>query len=205
MWERLALCEQVWRNVDQDCLAEYEYGNSFWIVQIEQKHWILMMLCWSWQAAVLLVYILIHRSLRWSILSLFQEGLAKWSPGFHDLSHTDCFLTGLAGPLRLRGRLHKLPQPSHPGCELCGKNWESYSQHRRWPPARTLSSALRAILGNRVPEFPAPAIDGRHWDPQRAPWAAALIGSWGYFSFFLRLVSIANTEKKMLSKGKPSP
>ena len=52
MWERLALCEQVWRNVDQDCLAEYEYGNCFWIVQIEQKHWILMMLCWSWQAAV---------------------------------------------------------------------------------------------------------------------------------------------------------
>ena len=34
---------------------------------------------------------------------------------------------------------------------------------------------------------------------------AAFIGSWGYFSFFLRLVSIANTEKKMLSKGRPSP
>ena len=101
MWERLALCEQVWRNVDQDCLAEYEYGNCFWIVQIEQKHWILMMLCWSWQAAVLLVYILIHRSLRWSILHLFQEGLSKWSPWLYDLSHTDCFLTGLAGSTAL--------------------------------------------------------------------------------------------------------
>ena len=39
-----------------------------------------------------------------------------------------------------------------------------------------------AILGNRVPDFPAPAIDGRHWDPQRVPWAAAFIGPWGFSS-----------------------
>ena len=255
MWERLALCEQVWRNVDQDCLAEYEYGNCFWIVQIEQKHWILMMLCWSWQAAVLLVYILIHRSLRWSILSLFQEGLAKWSPGFHDLSHTDCFLTGLAGPLRLRGSftsyrnpltqvanfaakienptlntagdlLHgrwrvlwgpaHLPSfdhlPVHPQRVRCHQLFKCISTPSNKSPLvpilalfdpfscnqLTCSTSYFFILPHHLsfrwswryssttsaasPMIPAPAIDGRHWDPQKVPWAAAFIGPWGFSS-----------------------
>ena len=32
------------------------------------------------------------------------------------------------------------------------------------------------------PMIPAPAIDGRHWDPQKVPWAAAFIGPWGFSS-----------------------
>ena len=153
MWERLALCEQVWRNVDQDCLAEYEYGNSFWIVQIEQKHWILMMLYWSWQAAVPEQVMCFRPSLStyWSTAHCVDRYCAffrrDWQNDLHDFMI--CHILTVSSQawlvlLRLRGRLHKLPQPSHPGCELCGKNWKSYSQHSRWPPARTLTSAMRA-------------------------------------------------------------
>ena len=74
-----------------------------------------------------------------------------------------------------------------------GQDEDEAVRHLWGKLAILLQRGNAAMLANRVPEFPAPAIDGRYCDPWRVPWASTLIGPWGFSSALM-----AKTVKKML-------